>query len=85
MIWLRVPLAEVAAMHRYDDAVLVVGVAKDVMASLCSVEAPATAFQGADRFSRRDAGEAWRHALTVTRSISIGPGIGSPCASSDSR
>jgi hypothetical protein len=32
----------------------------------------------------RDGREPRRHAATVTRSISIGPGMGSPCATSDS-
>lgn len=76
---------EVAAVHRNHDAVTVVGMAEDVVAALGAVELPAAALQRSDCLSRRDAREAGRHALTVTRSISIGPGIGSPCASSDSR
>ena len=71
-------------MHRDDDPMSVIGMAEDVMASLAPIELPAAALQGADRLARRDGREARRHAATVTRSISTGPGIGSPCATSDS-
>lgn len=78
-------LGQVAAMHRDDDPMSVIGMPEDVMAPLDPIEFPATALQRANRLARRDGREPRRHAATtVTRSISTGPGIGSPCATSDS-
>lgn len=71
-------------MHRDDDPMSVIGVTEYVVAPLDSIELPATALQRADCLARRDGREPRRHAATVTRSISTGPGIGSPCATSDS-
>lgn len=77
-------LGQVATVHRDYDPVGVIGVPEDVMAPLDSIELPAAALQRADRLARRDRRKPWRHAATVTRSISTGPGMGSPCATSDS-
>jgi len=77
-------LGQVATVHRDDDSVGVIGVAEDVVAPFDPIELPAAALQCADRLPRRDGREPRRHAATVTRSISTGPGIGSPCATSDS-
>lgn len=77
-------LGQVATMHRDDDPVGVIGMPEDVVAPLDPIELPAAALQCADRLARRDRRQPRRHAATVTRSISTGPGIGSPCATSDS-
>lgn len=77
-------LGQIAAMHRNDDPVGMVGVTEYVVAPLNSIELPAAALQCADRLAGRDRREPRRHAATVTRSISTGPGMGSPCATSDS-
>ena len=77
-------LGQVTAVHRDDDSMSVIGMPEDVVAPLDPIELPAAALQSADRLARRDAREPRRHAATVTRSISTGPGIGSPCATSDS-
>lgn len=77
-------LGKIAGVHRDDDPMSVIGVPEDVMAPLDPIELPATALQRADRLARRDGRQPRRHAATVTRSISTGPGIGSPCATSDS-
>ena len=71
-------------MHRDDDPMSVIGVPEDVVAAFDPIELPAAALQPADRLAWRNGREPWRHAATVTRSISTGPGIGSPCATSDS-
>lgn len=71
-------------MHRDDDPMGVIGMPEDVVAPLDPVELPTAALQRASRLARRDGREPRRHAATVTRSISTGPGIGSPCATSDS-
>lgn len=71
-------------MHWDDDSMSVIGMMEDVMAPLDPIELPAAALQRANRLARRDGREPWRHAATVTRSISTGPGMGSPCATSDS-
>jgi hypothetical protein len=78
------PLGQVAAVHRDDDPMSVIGVPEDVVAPLDPIQLPAAALQRADRLAWRDRREPRRHAATVTRSISTGPGIGSPCATSDS-
>lgn len=77
-------LGQVAAVHRDDDTMSVIGMPEDVVAPLDPIELPAAALQGADHLARRDGREPRRHAATVTRSISTGPGIGSPCATNDS-
>jgi hypothetical protein len=71
-------------VHWDDDPMSVIGMPEDVVAPLHPITLPAAALQGADRLARRDGREPRRHAATVTRSISTGPGIGSPCATSDS-
>lgn len=44
-------------MHRDDDPMGVIGVPKDMVATLDSIELPATALQRADRLARRDGRE----------------------------
>ncbi len=78
-------LRQVSAMQRNDNTMAVIWMTKDVVTSLDAIEAPAAPLQHADRLTRCDGREPRRQAPTVTRSISIGPGIGSPWASSDSR
>lgn len=78
-------LGEIAAVHRDNDTVTMFGVPEDVVAPLHTVELPATAFESSNRLARCDGRKPRRHASTVTRSISIGPGTGSPWASRDSR
>lgn len=78
-------LGEITGVHRYDDAMAVFGMPEDLMASFDTIEFPTAPLQDTDRLARRHASEPRTHAPTVTRSISIGPGIGSPCASRDSR
>lgn len=77
-------LRQVSAVHRDNDPVSVIGVPEDVVAPLGPIKFPSAALQCADGLARRDGREPRRHAATVTRSISTGPGIGSPCATSDS-
>jgi hypothetical protein len=72
-------------MHWYDDAMRVIGVPEDLVAALGAVQLPATPLKRSSCFAWRYGRQPRRHTLTVTRSISIGLGIGSPCASSDSR
>lgn len=71
-------------MHRDYDPMWMIRVPENVMAALHAVQLPAAALKSADRLPRRDRGESRRHAATVTRSISTGPGMGSPWATSDS-
>lgn len=71
-------------MHRDNYAMSVIGVTEDMVASLDPIELPAAALQRADHLAWRDGREPRRHAATVTRSISTGPGMGSPCATRDS-
>lgn len=78
------PSREVPGVHRYDDAMRVIGMPEDVVAALDPIKLPTAPLQRADRLPRRDRGESRRHAATVTRSISTGPGMGSPWATSDS-
>jgi hypothetical protein len=77
-------LGQVAAVHRDDDPMSVIGMPEDVMAPLDAIKLPAAALQSANHLAWRDGREPRRHAATVTRSISTGPGMGSPCATSDS-
>jgi hypothetical protein len=50
------------------------------MTSSGAVELPATSLQGANRLARCHGRKPRHQASTVTRSISIGAGSGSPCA-----
>lgn len=77
-------LRQISGVHRHDDAMRVIGMPEDVVAALNPIKLPAAPFQRADGLPRRYRGESRRHAATVTRSISTGPGIGSPWATSDS-
>ena len=78
-------LGQVPTVKRHHDAMPVFGMPENVVASLDTIEAPAAALQRANRLPRCHGRKPRRHAPTVTRSISIGPGIGSPWAASDSR
>lgn len=78
------PLGQIAAVHRDDDPMWVIGMPEDMVAPLDPIELPAAVLQSADRLARCDGRESRCHAATVTRSISTGPGMGSPCATSDS-
>ena len=79
------PSRQVARVHRHDHSMPMIRVTEDVVASSDAIELPAAPLQPANRLARRHRRQPRRHAETVTRSISIGPGIGSPCAWSDSR
>jgi hypothetical protein len=77
--------SQVVRVHRHDHTVPMLRVAKDVVAPPDPIELPAAPLQRAHRLPRRHRRQPRPHAETVTRSISTGPGTGSPCACSDSR
>jgi hypothetical protein len=72
------PPRKIASVHRHHHAVATVRMTEYLVASPDAIKLPAAAQSARTACRGVTAGSPWRHAETVTRSISIGPGVGSP-------